>query len=61
MTDAKSTPENPWPVRTVARKLLDWINRLGETSDLPRAAELLDLAALPETLERLVPPPAPAG
>jgi 2-haloacid dehalogenase len=38
-----------------------WINRLGETSDLPRAAELLDLAALPETLERLVPPPAPSG
>ncbi len=30
MTDGKSTPENPWPVRTVARKLLDWINRLGE-------------------------------
>ncbi len=32
-----------------------WINRLGETSDLPRAAELGDLAALPETLEELVP------
>lgn len=31
-----------------------WINRLGETSDLPRAAELPDLARLPETLERLV-------
>jgi len=30
VTDGKSTPENPWPVRTVARKLLDWINRLGE-------------------------------
>ncbi|MET9629530.1 exodeoxyribonuclease VII large subunit [Lentzea sp. NPDC006480] len=30
MTEGKSTPENPWPVRTVARKLLDWINRLGE-------------------------------
>ena len=30
MTEAKSTPENPWPVRTVARKLLDWINRLGD-------------------------------
>jgi len=38
-----------------------WINRLGETSDLPRAAELPDLAALPETLERLVPPPAASG
>lgn len=32
-----------------------WINRLGETSDLPRAAELGDLATLPETLEELVP------
>jgi len=31
-----------------------WINRLGETSDLPRAAELPDLSALPETLDRLV-------
>ena len=30
MSEAKSTPENPWPVRTVARKLLDWINRLGD-------------------------------
>ncbi|MDT7782077.1 MAG: exodeoxyribonuclease large subunit [Pseudonocardiales bacterium] len=30
MSEGKSTPENPWPVRTVARKLLDWINRLGE-------------------------------
>jgi 2-haloacid dehalogenase len=38
-----------------------WINRLGETSDLPRAAELSDLEALPETLERLVPPPAASG
>jgi 2-haloacid dehalogenase len=33
-----------------------WINRLGEVSDLPRAAELPDLAQLPETLDRLVPP-----
>jgi 2-haloacid dehalogenase len=33
-----------------------WINRLGETSDLPRAAELEDLARLPETLETLLPP-----
>ncbi|HEX2044190.1 MAG TPA: HAD-IA family hydrolase [Gaiellaceae bacterium] len=32
-----------------------WINRLGEESDLPRAAELPDLAELPDTLERLVP------
>ena len=32
-----------------------WINRLGETSDLPRAAELPDLSALPRTLDRLVP------
>jgi 2-haloacid dehalogenase len=33
-----------------------WINRLGEQSDSPRAAELPDLEHLPETLERLVPP-----
>jgi len=33
-----------------------WINRLGETSDAPRAAELTDLAMLPETLERIVSP-----
>jgi 2-haloacid dehalogenase len=32
-----------------------WINRLGETSELPRAAELRDLEALPETLEHLIP------
>ena len=32
-----------------------WINRLGEQSDLPRAAELTDLSELPTTLERLVP------
>ena len=32
-----------------------WINRLGELSDLPRAAELPDLAALPGTLKALVP------
>ncbi len=31
-----------------------WINRLGETSDLPRTAELTDLASLPDTLDRLV-------
>jgi 2-haloacid dehalogenase len=35
-----------------------WINRLHEHSALPRAAELPDLSNLPETLERLVPPPA---
>ena len=32
-----------------------WINRQAETSDLPRAGELADLVALPETLEDLVP------
>jgi 2-haloacid dehalogenase len=32
-----------------------WINRLGETSDLPRSAELRDLSRLPEVLEELVP------
>ncbi len=32
-----------------------WINRLGETSDLPRAAELTELSRLPETLDALVP------
>jgi len=31
-----------------------WINRLGETSDLPRAAELEDLSRLPEILDSLV-------
>jgi GTP cyclohydrolase I len=32
-----------------------WINRLGETSDEPRAAELPDLSRLPDVLEALVP------
>ena len=32
-----------------------WINRMAETSELPRAAELSDLGRLPETLESLVP------
>lgn len=32
-----------------------WINRMGETSDLPRAATLTDLAELPDTLDFLVP------
>jgi len=27
---APSSPEAPWPVRTVARKIADWIGRLGE-------------------------------
>jgi 2-haloacid dehalogenase len=32
-----------------------WINRLGEKSDLPRAAELKDLSRLPDLLDELVP------
>jgi 2-haloacid dehalogenase len=32
-----------------------WINRIGELSDAPRAAELPDCSALPATLDRLVP------
>ena len=32
-----------------------WINRLGETSDLPRVGELTDLRELPDALDRLVP------
>jgi 2-haloacid dehalogenase len=32
-----------------------WINRLGERSTLPRSGELVDLSALPDTLEALVP------
>ncbi|HEY7002882.1 MAG TPA: HAD-IA family hydrolase [Gaiellaceae bacterium] len=32
-----------------------WINRLDEMSDLPRAAELKDLSALPDVLDELVP------
>jgi 2-haloacid dehalogenase len=34
-----------------------WINRLEESSDLPRAAELADLGGLADTLDRLVPEP----
>jgi hypothetical protein len=30
-----------------------WINRLGESSELPRAAELPDLAVLPNVLDDL--------
>ena len=33
-----------------------WINRLGEQSGIPRAAELTSCQELPETLARLVPP-----
>ncbi|MGQ0773819.1 MAG: exodeoxyribonuclease VII large subunit, partial [Pseudonocardiales bacterium] len=29
MTAPVTTPEAPWPVRTVARKIADWIGRLG--------------------------------
>jgi len=32
-----------------------WINRDGETSDLPRSGELPDLTDLPDTLDALVP------
>jgi len=32
-----------------------WINRLGETSEVPRAAELPDLTDLPPTIDALVP------
>ena len=32
-----------------------WIDRVGETSELPRAAELPDLEQLPRTLEHLIP------
>ncbi len=32
-----------------------WINRQGESSDLPRAGELPDLAGLPAVLEHLIP------
>jgi len=32
-----------------------WINRLGETTELPRATELPDLAGLADALDRLVP------
>jgi 2-haloacid dehalogenase len=32
-----------------------WINRLGEQSDLARAAELVSLAGLPDILDRLIP------
>ncbi len=30
MSEPTTTPERPWPVRTVARKIAEWINRLGD-------------------------------
>jgi exodeoxyribonuclease VII large subunit len=30
VTEPSTTPERPWPVRTVARKVAEWINRLGD-------------------------------
>jgi exodeoxyribonuclease VII large subunit len=30
VSEPSTTPERPWPVRTVARKIADWINRLGD-------------------------------
>ncbi len=32
-----------------------WVNRLAETSPLPRTAELADLSGLPDTLDAIVP------
>ncbi|CCH28141.1 exodeoxyribonuclease VII large subunit [Actinosynnema sp. NPDC047251] len=46
MTDEKSSPENPWPVRTVARKIFDWINRLG---DVWVEGQVTQLSARPGT------------
>jgi FMN phosphatase YigB (HAD superfamily) len=37
-----------------------WVNRMNETSPLPRAGELTDLAELPGLLDRLVPIGLPA-
>jgi 2-haloacid dehalogenase len=37
-----------------------WINRLGETSPVPRAGELSDLRGLADVLDGLVPPDGPA-
>jgi 2-haloacid dehalogenase len=42
-------PASEMRLRTV------WINRLGEATNLPRDAELLDLTELPDTLDDLVP------
>ena len=30
VSEPTTTPERPWPVRTVARKIAEWINRLGD-------------------------------
>jgi exodeoxyribonuclease VII large subunit len=30
VTEPATSPEKPWPVRTVARKVADWISRLGD-------------------------------
>ena len=30
MTEPTTSPEQPWPVRTVSRKIGEWINRLGD-------------------------------
>ena len=46
-------PERSW-IDSITPNNPVWINRLEESSDLPRAAELPDLRELPETLERLV-------
>jgi len=42
-------PASEMSLRTV------WINRLGEATNIPRDAELLDLTELPDTLDELVP------
>ncbi|MGM1063798.1 exodeoxyribonuclease VII large subunit [Saccharothrix sp. Mg75] len=46
MSEEKSSPENPWPVRTVARKIFDWINRLG---DVWVEGQVTQLSARPGT------------
>ena len=51
----KSSPEHPWPVRTVARKIFDWINRLGEEAEPQPDVELHSLTGLAENLDSLVP------
>ena len=47
-------PQRSW-IDSVTPNNPVWINRLGETSDLPRAAELKDLSRLPDVLDELVP------
>ncbi|GAA3872405.1 exodeoxyribonuclease VII large subunit [Saccharothrix violaceirubra] len=46
MSEEKSSPEHPWPVRTVARKIFDWINRLG---DVWVEGQVTQLSARPGT------------